>query len=79
MSSWFCFGLKNPPFDGDDILFFGSILIYRSHHDGSLHFGYVLVLKRPPLDSDGPLFLGSILVKKIFLLMVTMLLFLVLF
>jgi hypothetical protein len=22
-------------------------LIYRSHHDGSLHFGYVLVLKNP--------------------------------
>jgi hypothetical protein len=38
-----------------------------------------LALKNPPLDSDGPLFLGSILVKKISLLMVTMLLFLVLF
>lgn len=47
LSSWFCFGLKNPPFDGDGILFVGSILIYRSHHDGSLHFGYVLVLKNP--------------------------------
>lgn len=78
-SSWFCFGLKIPPFDGDGILFVGSILIYRSHHDGSLYFGYVLALENPPLDSDGPLFLGSILVKKIFLLMMTVLLFLILF
>jgi hypothetical protein len=62
-SSWFCFGLKNPSFDGDGILFAGSNLIYHSHHDGSLHFGYVLVLKNPPLDSDGPLFLSSTLVK----------------
>jgi hypothetical protein len=79
LSSWFCFGLKNPPFDGDGILFVGFIFIYRSHQDGSIHFGYVFFLKRPPLDSDGPLILGSILVKNIFLLMVAMLLFLVLF